>query len=1047
VTRLEALRDCLDSQVGRYQELRGAADFGAYLKGTSDRADEEKLTEPLLAMIIERVLGFPPDGYFPQFGKGGQKPDFTPIDLIAHPFVLDSKSSNLDLTVHERQIRRYMNQRALGYGVLFNLRELRVYKAGIPGHDPALSFALLPLWEVARAEALAGAEVAAFEAFCDLFSYRELSVDDKIADVRAQPLWTDRLAEHELEVDVEALVDRLRRLSRLLADDAAAQTSQLDDFLRFNPGRERRLVEELEMLALDIAPGTDLATLPDAIADWRTEEGLVRRAWHQYLLRVAYLALTRIMLYRAWEDVEFVTSYLYDGGFDHAYERLSESVRDVLKAALAEGADRYRWLYGPDNNYDWYRPRDAALVEVLYLLAPIPLGKLDADVLGGLYVSYVDEIDRDRLGQFFTPRAVVRFMLDRAGFTGPDGVFRLEGDARKPKRVLDFATGSGGFLVEAARRIIDEGEIDASNPRDLLEALEAISRGFVGGEISPFPYYLTEVNLLLQVSRLLGQLKVAGRDAPRFVLGVLHVDTLTAKSAPDVSLEGIDPKLRADRGELVQDERFDLVPLDGEKLDTYRELRKDETFDLVVGNPPYVTEANNKPLFERLRAIPAWTGIYHGKTDYSYYFLLLAVEKLAPGGRLCVITPAGWMNAGEAEFLRAQLSSELRLDELFLFGSYRLFAGEQRAAPTPTVESAILVATKAPAAADHKLRVVALESEVEAGQPDRDSLLAEMVERARGKPGRKRGIHVHDIEQASLEARLPWPVKFAAEDTPALVVAHLRGQLESAAPVEPLSLSWKVFQGIQTGADAYTRRIQKRLSADAQQRLAATGGRIGDPILELPAGYEATSPWRENPDLLARTPESRAILYAAMDDSDYANILILRSKRPPDDVLAHIEPWRPLLETRAEIARNPRRHWWETAWPRDPEDLGSPKVIALYRTDRGRFALDESGEWQPSIKTTLVVGRTKDAPVAYLCGLLNSELLDLWYAVRGKTPWHVRRNYEPKRMNEIPYRRPAGDPRAEQIAELVRQIADNRRALLPHRAVAPELTRVVKDPW
>jgi hypothetical protein len=300
------------------------------------------------------------------------------------------------------------------------------------------------------------------------------------------------------------------------------------------------------MLALDIAPGTDLESLPKTVAGWRTEEGLPRRAWQQYVLRVAYLALTRIMLYRAWEDVEFVTSYLYDGGFNQAYERLSESVREVLKAALAEGADRYRWLYGPDNNYDWYRPREAALVEVIYLLAPIPLGKLDADVLGGLYVSYVDEIDRDRLGQFFTPRAVVRFMLDRAGFGGPDGVFRLEGDERKPKRVLDFATGSGGFLVEAARRIIDEGGIDPSKPRDILEALQAISRGFVGAEISPFPYYLTEVNLLLQVSRLLGQLKVVGRDAPRFVLGVLHVDTLTAKSAPDVSLEGIDPKLRAD---------------------------------------------------------------------------------------------------------------------------------------------------------------------------------------------------------------------------------------------------------------------------------------------------------------------------------------------------------------------------------------------------------------------------------------------------------------------------------------------------------------------
>lgn len=803
--RHRALAACLDTQRGRYEELSGSGDFGAYARSQPERADEEILTEPLLARIIEDVLGFPTDAYFPQLGKGGQKPDFTPIDLIAHPFVFDAKASDEDLRLHEAQIRRYMTQRSLDFGVLFNLRELRVYKAGFSGHDAVLSFRLLPLWEVARGEALPGPEVAAFDAFCAAFAYRELTVEDKVEYVRSQPLWSERLAREEgVEVDVEALVDRLRRLSRRLADDAAAQHEQLDGFLRLNPARERKLVEELELLALDVAPGTDIEQLPNTVVAWRVADGLPGRVWRQYLLRVAYLALTRILLYRAWEDVEFVPSYLYDGGFDDAYERLSRSVREVLREAFKEGAERYRWLYGADNNYDWYRPREAALVDVIYLLGPIPLGKLDADVLGGLYVSYVDEIDRDRLGQFFTPRAVVRFMLDRAGFRGREGVFRVEGDERRPLRLLDFATGSGGFLVEAARRVIEDGGVDPNDPRELLEALEAISRGFVGGEISPFPYYLTEVNLLLQVSRLLGQLKLAEADPPRFVLGALHVDTLTAKSTPAVNLEGIDPSLRADHGELVRDERFDLVPLDGEKLETYRELKKDESFDLVVGNPPYVTEANNKPLFDRLRAISAWKGIYRGKTDYAYYFLLLAVEKLAPGGRLCVITPAGWMNAGAADFLREKLASDLRLDELFLFGSYRLFADEQGPAATPVVESAILVATKGVPSPDHKLRVIALESETEARNPDRDSLLAEMAKRVTGSPGRKDGIHAHDVRQATLVSERPWAVKFGAADIGSKVVLHLQRLLDDAgSAVEPLTVSWRVFQGIQTGADAY----------------------------------------------------------------------------------------------------------------------------------------------------------------------------------------------------------------------------------------------------
>ncbi len=95
----------------------------------------------------------------------------------------------------------------------------------------------------------------------------------------------------------------------------------------------------------------------------------------------------------------------------------------------------------------------------------------------------------------------------------------------------------------------------------------------------------------------------------------------------------------------------------------------------------------------------------------------------------------------------------------------------------------------------------------------------------------------------------------------------------------------------------------------------------------------------------------------------------------------------------------------------------------------------------------IVVGRENGMPVAYLAGILNSELIDLWFAIRGRNPRDVWRDYEPKPMNAIPYRPANGDPRAEQIAELVRAIAANRRTLLPHRAVVRELERTVKDPW
>jgi hypothetical protein len=408
------------------------------------------------------------------------------------------------------------------------------------------------------------------------------------------------------------------------------------------------------------------------------------------------------------------------------------------------------------------------------------------------------------------------------------------------------------------------------------------------------------------------------------------------------------------------------------------------------------------------------------------------------------------------------------------------------------------------------MRVVALEDEAAAAlalsgdanvkAPDRGDLLREMVKRAAGRQGRKGGVHVHDISQKDLEASRPWPIKHGAKDVGSRVVAHLQRLLERSEAVEEMGSRWSIPQGVQTGADAYTPRIQRRLRdsfPQALRQLEAAGAHLGEPILELPPGKELESPWKEHPEVLARSVEPHAILYAALDEANYTSLVWLgREDEAPMLVVGALERWRPLLASRADFLANPERQWWESHRTRDKDMLRKPKVIALYRTDRGRFAVDLDGSWQPSIKTTLVIPKEDALSVAYLGGLLNSELLDLWYAVRGKTPWHVRRNYEPLRMKEIPYRhigltaspsgtvdtlkttladrdldgavamteaigeklRQAGDaaltadaPEAVEAGQaleaLVEAIADNRRALLPFRDRFPALRRVVKDPW
>jgi hypothetical protein len=1074
----------------RYKELAAVTDLGAYLSARPRGDDEEILTEPFLADLLEGVLGFPTDAYFPQLTKSGAKPDFTPGDLVAHPFVFDAKSSAIsDLDAHEEQIRRYIDQRGLRYGILFNLRQVRVYARDRRGHVPEWSFPLLPVWHVARGESLPTApEVERFKHFIEHFRHRALDLPGRISRIRRATPWRQRETEGERpRIDVEYLVDRLRTLSRALADDVADQHEALDRELRISSDFRDALLAELRTLANDIQPGVNVDELPSDVAGFRSGSGLAARVWAQYRLRVSQLALIRILLYRSWEDAGFVDEKLYDGGFGAVYDRLKHRLGEVLDEAFAAGRDRYPWLYGGGTTYDWYRPSDPALIEVLYTLLPVPLGKLDTDVLGGLYESYVDDIDRDRLGQFYTPRSVVRFMLDRAGFSGAD-VFRLRGDSREPQPLMDFATGSGGFLVEAARRVVDQ--VIDGEARDIEEGLAAISRGLHGCEISPFPYYLSEVNLLLQVSRLLGRLRQRGKPLPRALrLGIVHADTLATRLGVDRSFAELSPEERADRA-VLEDRRFGLVPLDAEKVPAYDRMTR-PGFAFVVGNPPYVFEVGNRALFARLRQLPGWETRY--RADYLYYFLTLATERLAEGGRLAVIVPAAWMDSGQADWLRELMATRLRLDELFLFGGYRLFAPEHedfrdpRRAQAPLVESAILIATRADVPPGHQLRITILEDDHAAARalhpgeqrsrPAREPLLAEMARRAdAGRGGRRNGIFVHSLRQDGLQHNAPWPVKFGERDLASRVVAHLERQLaDDSTAIEPLGARWDVFRGIETGADQYTRRIQKRLTDEGRQALATAGRVTGEPILELPPERAQEPPWDSVPDLLAHGIEPRGILYGAVDEEDDVYLVwIGRGDEVPRAVQDALEPWRHVLATRAEFVRNSRRRWYETAWERDKAKLRSPKVISLHRTNRGRFAVDERGEWQPSVKATVCTSKHGDQSVVYLCGLLNSELLDLWYGVRGRNPRDVWRDYEPTPMRRIPYahidlaagslhelsgsallavcdellERPAPLPDYGRMLEVVvRALADNRRALLPHRAAAPALATTIKDPW
>lgn len=122
-----------------------------------------------------------------------------------------------------------------------------------------------------------------------------------------------------------------------------------------------------------------------------------------------------------------------------------------------------------------------------YLLRDV-LGKIDGvhftssdeiSTIGHLYEIMLKDT-RDAAGdsgEFYTPRPVVRFMVDVV-------------DPKLGETVLDPACGTGGFLVEVLRHL--ERQVSTTEDRQTLQ-----QRSIFGGEAKSLPYLLCQMNLVL----------------------------------------------------------------------------------------------------------------------------------------------------------------------------------------------------------------------------------------------------------------------------------------------------------------------------------------------------------------------------------------------------------------------------------------------------------------------------------------------------------------------------------------------------------------------
>jgi type I restriction-modification system DNA methylase subunit len=370
---------------------------------------------------------------------------------------------------------------------------------------------------------------------------------------------------------------------------------------------------------------------------------------NEFAIQAAYVVFIRLLLIRVCEDKGiFARRFVSDGGLRHWQKDIRRYLRfangnpydPLLDMAYRNAQNIYAHFFTGRELFNWYQLDRPRFVKALRQLGRFNFAGVDSDIVGTVYSTYVERKEKKKKGQYYTPPAIVRYILDEVGYrSGPEII-------GANKKLIDPACGSGTFLVEAARRLVAAYRtVDAADPLPLIEQVRDSLYGF---DLNPFACYLAEVNLLIQVLDLV---KAAlDRDRPPKIqrFHVYNVDSL----AP--AQEGY----RFVHASVLMAEELDVV----DRI----KLRAPGTpyangFAFVVANPPYgATLTDDYEIMLHME----YGDVFYGQPDTYVFFLKKGMDLLAKNGRLGFITPNTYLMGTNTHLLRGRLLERGRIEQI-----------------------------------------------------------------------------------------------------------------------------------------------------------------------------------------------------------------------------------------------------------------------------------------------------------------------------------------------------------------------------------------------
>lgn len=373
---------------------------------------------------------------------------------------------------------------------------------------------------------------------------------------------------------------------------SVASPDELSKPIKPKPQTERDLIELFKSFfnheAVPIANAKDFAThlsprtkyLKDALIKYqeKAQVSSIFKNFKEYL----YEELS----FEDFSDAlaQTLTYSLFLAKLNHPFEKINlDNVRSSIPknfAVIREMADFLKKL-------DAIKEIQWLLNEILSSINHVDMDSIlkdlndDKDPYLHFYETFLSAYDpklREKKGVYYTPDSVVEFIINaldsllKTHFKDAPLGLKSALDNENIK-LLDFATGTGTFLLEAFRKALETRKTSDGGISTKEDKYQNLLKQFYGFEYLIAPYAIAHLNLS-QAFKEEFKKPLKENDALKIIL----TNTLIQPS-----------EIAAHRG---------LQPIFEKELKSAQEIKKDGKILIITGNPPYSGASSNEGLFE-----------------------------------------------------------------------------------------------------------------------------------------------------------------------------------------------------------------------------------------------------------------------------------------------------------------------------------------------------------------------------------------------------------------------------------------------------------------